>query len=62
MTGIVVRRSAYRILVGKYEGNRPLGWSRRRWENKSIMDLKEVGCGVRTGMLWVRIGPGDRFL
>jgi hypothetical protein len=28
--------------VGKPEGNRPLGRSRRRWENIK-MDLKEIG-------------------
>ena len=27
------RRSAYRILVGKPEGRRPLGKLRRRWED-----------------------------
>jgi len=26
-------RGVYRVLVGKPEGNRPLGRSRRRWEN-----------------------------
>jgi len=43
------RRSVgvYRVLVGKYEGKRPLGTPRRRWENNSKMDLQEVGCGVR---------------
>ena len=32
-------RGAYRVLVGKPEGKRPLGRPRRR------MDLQEVGCG-----------------
>jgi hypothetical protein len=27
------RRGAYRVLVGKPEGRRPLGTARRRWEN-----------------------------
>jgi hypothetical protein len=36
-------RSAYRILVGKPEGKRPLGRSGRRWEDKIKMDLTEVG-------------------
>jgi hypothetical protein len=31
-------------LMGKYEGRRPLGRSKRRWEDKVKMDLKEVGC------------------
>jgi hypothetical protein len=40
------RRGAYRALVGKPEGRRPLGRLRRRWENNIKMDLKEVGGGV----------------
>ena len=35
-------RNAYRVLVGKPEGKRPLG--RRRWEDNIKMDLREVGC------------------
>ena len=37
-------RNAYRVLVGKPEGKRPLGWPRCRWEDNIKMDLKEVGC------------------
>jgi hypothetical protein len=37
------KRSAYRILVGRPEGRRPLGRSRRRWEDNIKMDLQEVG-------------------
>ena len=32
----------YRGLVGKHEGKRPLGRSRRRWEDNIKMDLQEV--------------------
>jgi hypothetical protein len=39
------KRNAYRLLVGKPEGKRPLGRSRRRWVNNIRMDLGEVGCG-----------------
>jgi hypothetical protein len=39
------RRGAYRALVGKPEGRRPLGRPRRRWEGNIKMDLREVGCG-----------------
>jgi hypothetical protein len=35
-----------RVLVGKTEGERPLGRHRHRWENNIKMDLQEVGCGV----------------
>jgi hypothetical protein len=34
------KRNAYRLLVGKPEGRRPLGRPRRRW-----LDLVEVGWG-----------------
>jgi hypothetical protein len=37
------RRNAYRILVGKPEGKRPLGRPRRRWVDNIKMDLTEVG-------------------
>ena len=33
-----------RVLVGKPEGNRPLGRPRRSWEDNIKMDLQEVGC------------------
>jgi hypothetical protein len=35
----------HRVLVGKPEGKRPLGSSRRRWEDNIKMDLQEVGGG-----------------
>jgi hypothetical protein len=37
-------RGVYRVLVGKPEGKRPLGKSRRRWDDNIKMDLQEVGC------------------
>ena len=37
-------RGVYRVLVGKPEGNRPLGRPRRRWEDNIKMYLQEVGC------------------
>jgi hypothetical protein len=39
------RRNAYRLLVGKPEGKRPLGRPRRRWVDNIRMDLGEVGLG-----------------
>jgi hypothetical protein len=36
-------RGAYRILVGRPEGRRPLGRPRLRWEDNIKMDLQEVG-------------------
>jgi len=38
-----VRRSVYRVLVGKPDGKRPLGRLRRRWEGNMKMNLREVG-------------------
>jgi hypothetical protein len=37
-----VKRNAYRILVGKTEGKRPLGRPRSRWVDNIKMDLKEI--------------------
>jgi hypothetical protein len=46
------RRGVYMVLVGKYEGKRPLGRSRHRWEDNIKMGLQEVGCG---GMDWIEL-------
>jgi hypothetical protein len=43
-------RGAYRVLVGKPEGKRPLGVPRRRWEGNIKMDLQEVWC---RGIDWI---------
>ena len=43
-------RGAYRVLVGKPEGKRPMGRPRRRWVDNIRMDLQEVGCGY---MDWI---------
>jgi hypothetical protein len=44
------KRNAYRILVVKPEGKRPLGRSRRRCVNNIKMDLREIVC---SGMDWI---------
>jgi hypothetical protein len=44
------KRNAYRILVGKPEGKRPLGRPRRRCADNIKMDLREGGWG---GMDWI---------
>jgi hypothetical protein len=38
-------RNAYRLLVGKPEGRRPLVRPRLRWVDNITMDLVEVGWG-----------------
>jgi hypothetical protein len=45
-------KNAYRILVGKPEGKRPLGKPRRRWVDNNKMDLREIGWG---GMDWIEL-------
>jgi hypothetical protein len=40
------KRVAYRILVGRPEGRRPLGRPRLRWEDNIKMDLQEVEWGM----------------
>jgi hypothetical protein len=44
------KRNAYRILVGKPEGKRPLGRPRCRWVDNIKMDLREIGWD---GMDWI---------
>jgi hypothetical protein len=44
------KKNAYRLLVGKLEGKRPLGRPRRKWEHNIRMDLGE-GMG-RCGLNW----------
>jgi hypothetical protein len=47
------------VLVGKPEGKRLSGRTRRKWENNIEMDLQEVGCG---GMDWIGLAQDrDRW-
>jgi hypothetical protein len=48
--------NAYRILVGKPEGKRPLGRPRRRWVDNIKTDLREIGWD---GVDWIEL-PQDR--
>jgi hypothetical protein len=59
---MILRRGAYRVLVGRLEEMRPLGRPRSRWEDNIKMDLQEVGWGAWTGFIWLRIGTGGRLL
>jgi hypothetical protein len=43
-------RNAYRILVRKPEGKRPLGRPRRRWVDNINIDLREI---VWDGTEWI---------
>jgi hypothetical protein len=40
------------VLVGKPEGNRPLGRRRHRWEDGIKMDLREIGW---EGVEWIHL-------
>jgi hypothetical protein len=62
VTGMGEKRGVYRVLVWKPEGKRPPGRPSHRWEYNIMMDLKKVGCGAWTGLVWLRIGKGGRHL
>jgi hypothetical protein len=52
-------RKVYKVLVGKPEGKRPLGRSKRRWEDGIRMDLREIGLG---SVDWIRLSQDrDRW-
>jgi hypothetical protein len=55
------KRNAYRILVGKPEGKRPLGRPRRRWVNNIKMGLREDGMEW-IGWIWLKIGTSGGLL
>jgi hypothetical protein len=42
----------YRVLIGRPEGERPLGRPRRRWEDNIKMELSEIGID---GANWIRL-------
>jgi hypothetical protein len=49
------KRNAYRVLVGKPEGKRPLGSPRRRWVDNIYIDLREIGWD---SMDWTDLAQG----
>ena len=52
-------RGVYRVLVGKPEGKKQLGRSRRRWADNIKMGLQEVGC---RNMNWIELAQDwDRW-
>jgi hypothetical protein len=44
------KRNAYKLLVGKPEGKRPLGKPKRRWVDNIKIDRLEIGWG---GVDWI---------
>jgi hypothetical protein len=57
-----VKKNTYNILMGKPEGKRQLGRSRCRWVDNIKLDLREIGWGVLTGLIWLRIGTSGGLL
>jgi hypothetical protein len=55
VVGMGAKRNAYRILVGKPEGRRPLGRPGRRWVDNIKMDLRDIGWD---GVDLIRTGSG----
>jgi hypothetical protein len=51
------KRNAYRILVGKPEGKRPLGRPRRRWMDIIKMDHREIGWDCMDWIDLAQDGP-----
>ena len=51
------RKGAYRVLVGKPEGKRPLLRPRCRWEDNITVDLQEVGW---VGMDWLDLAQDSK--
>jgi hypothetical protein len=45
-------RGVYRVLVGRPQGNRPLGRPRCRWEDNIKMDPREIGVD---GSNWIQL-------
>jgi hypothetical protein len=45
-------RNAYKILVGRAEGKRPLRKSRLRWKNNITIDVKNIGC---ESVSWIQL-------
>jgi hypothetical protein len=56
------RRGAYGVLVGRSEGKRPLVRPKLGGDDDIKMDLREVGWGAWTGLIWLRIGTGGGHL
>ena len=52
-------RGAYRVLVGKPEGRRPLERPKCRWEDNIKIDLKKEAW---TGSMWLWKGTGGGLL
>jgi hypothetical protein len=55
------KMNAYRLLVGKPGGKRPLGRQRRRWVDNIRIDLGEVGWGDVDWIGWEQVASSCEF-
>jgi hypothetical protein len=55
-----VNRSVYGVFVRKPAGKSQL--RQHRWEDNVKMDLREMGCWMWTGFIWLRIETSGRLL
>jgi hypothetical protein len=51
-------RGVYSVAVGRPEGKRPLGRSRRRWEDNIKLDLREIEID---GANWIQLAQDRRW-
>jgi hypothetical protein len=56
------RRGAYRVLVGRPDGKRPLGRIWCRWQDNIKEDVQEVKWGAWARLIWLRTGTGVGLL
>jgi hypothetical protein len=56
------KSKAYRLIVGKTEGKRPLGRRRRRWWKILRRNFERDDEMVWTGLVWLRIGTIGELL
>jgi hypothetical protein len=56
------KRNAYRLLVGKPEGKKPLGRPSRRWWIILGWILERLDGVMWTALVWLRIGTGGKLL
>jgi hypothetical protein len=58
VTGMGERKGAYRVLVGKPEGKRPLGRPRHVWGTMLKWMFEKWDHGALAGSMWLGIGIG----
>jgi hypothetical protein len=54
--------NAYKILVGEFQVNRPLGRPSLRWKDNIRMNVRNIGCERVSRLNWFRTGPNGELL